>query len=285
MKKKYIVMLSLILLILFLLLGMAAFFAIKSKTLDTVYLRYGDKIDQIQVYDMNNNAVSIQTTSKYTLLFYLSAYCGSCIEYLPEISLLYEILSDVDIEIKVVWLENPPKLQLSKNNLPYEINYSMGNKIKLDSSTPTYYLLDENGTVIFKDVVATNLIDKATELGVFSSPSVKERLNDYVRREYGNPNKGTLTMVYFALEGCADCAKADEMIYNKNLEELFTIYRIYSYRDSVTPRDRYKIYKNIYEISWYPSFLILSEDDYRFVGNVEFAELEDHLRKAYTEVK
>ncbi len=280
MKKKHMVILLIFVFVLVIVLGIINFFLARRRKLEVLYLRYGDKINQVQVYDIEGNETTIQPTSEYTLLFYLSAYCGSCIEYLPEISLLQEVLQEEDVSVCIVWLEKPPRLQLSKNNLPEEINYSMGEKMKLDSATPTYYLIDKNGSVIFKDVVATNLMDKAAELGIFSRPTIKERLNTYLRSKYDNQSKQQPTMIFFSLEGCSDCAAAEEMIYNKKLDDMFIINHIYSYRDKAEPGDRFKIYQHVYEIAWYPSFLLLSDNDYFFVGQVPLEELENCLRDA-----
>ena len=245
MQKKRMVILLISVLALGFMLGIITLFLARSKKLEVLYLRYGDQITQVQVYDMNGNKTTIQPTSEYTLLFYLSAYCGTCIEYLPEISLLQEVFSEEDISVQIVWLEKPPRSQLRKYNLPDEINYSMGDKVKLDSSTPTYYLLDKNGSVIFKDVVAINLMDKVAELGIFSLPTVKEGLNAYLRRKYDVQGKKGLTMIMFSLEGCSDCADADKMISDRKLDDIFLINRIYSYRDNAEPRDRFKIYRYI----------------------------------------
>lgn len=285
MQKKRMVILLISVLALGFMLGIITLFLARSKKLEVLYLRYGDQITQVQVYDMNGNKTTIQPTSEYTLLFYLSAYCGTCIEYLPEISLLQEVFSEEDISVQIVWLEKPPRSQLRKYNLPDEINYSMGDKVKLDSSTPTYYLLDKNGSVIFKDVVAINLMDKVAELGIFSLPTVKEGLNAYLRRKYDVQGKKGLTMIMFSLEGCSDCADADKMISDRKLDDIFLINRIYSYRDNAEPRDRFKIYRYVYEISWYPSFLILNDDDFFFVGEVSLNELENCLRDAYMRLR
>lgn len=285
MKKKRVLVLLLLVLVLCFALGIAIFFLLRSKKLDVIYLRYGDEITQVQVYDINGNEATIQPASEYTLLFYLSAYCGSCIEYLPEISLLQEIFSEGDVSVRIVWLEKPPRSQLRKYNIPDEINYSMGDKIKLDSSTPTYYLLDKSGKVIFKDVVAANLMDKAAELGIFSLPEVRERLNAYLRRKYDVQGKKGLTMIIFSLEGCPDCADADKMISDKKLDDIYSVNRIYSWRDNAEPRDRFKIYRYVYDISWYPSFLVLSDDDYSFIGQVPFDEIEKGLKDAYIKMQ
>lgn len=286
MKKKYIIIISTIFIV-SLILTITYLLYIKSRSLEILYFGFRDEISQIKVYDTDNNETILEPTTDYTLLFYLSAYCGSCIEYLPELSLLYEIFLDENISIIILWLEEPPQMQLSKNNIPKEINYSMREKAKLTISTPTYYLLDENGVVVFTDVVASNLIDKVAEYGLFSLPTIQDRLTDHLRREYNTPEKNTFSMIYFSLDGCPDCMDVDEMLVDKKFDELFTINRIYSYRDNenVKPRDRYKIYKNVYGISWYPSFLIISDNEYSFVGQVPFIELEACLRDAYTKVQ
>ena len=81
------------------------------------------------------------------------------------------------------------------------------------------------------------------------------------------------------MEGCNDCAVAEKMLNAKNIQDkynLLTVYTEESYGEQEIV-DVGSLFLEIYGIEWYPSFLIIKDDTYQFVGETSIEELENIL--------
>ena len=86
-------------------------------------------------------------------------------------------------------------------------------------------------------------------------------------------------MVYFSMDGCPDCIEADKVLEKESLLDLFSVHRIYREKDPSEERkiDTFSLYKQIYGIDWYPTFLHLSDNGYALIGKTPTDQLEKSL--------
>ena len=148
------------------------------------------------------------------------------------------------------------------------INYSLKGKTKLSTSTPTYYILDESNTIVFKDTNRENLLKKISDLGLVSSSTLIANANRYISENFFDGNSDKRKVLYFYMPGCPDCEAANTLLRENDLDEKFDIAYVYKYdtTDSSKVIDKDKLFANVYGITWYPSFLVLTGSDYRLVG-------------------
>ena len=68
-----------------------------------------------------------------------------------------------------------------------------------------------------------------------------------------------------------------ELGYNYIIKNNYDIVRIYrsNSKEKHDYTDVYELYRHIYDINWYPSFIILEDGTYRFIGEVPLNELAD----------
>ena len=111
---------------------------------------------------------------------------------------------------------------------------------------------------------------------------VMSRTNEYLVNKYGNSD--VPLFVYFTMEGCGDCELADQMIIDKGINDMYDVQRIFSYRTQNTDLevDKYKILMKIYNISWYPSFLIVYDEEYHFYGEENTEDFLDFAQDLFT---
>ena len=91
-------------------------------------------------------------------------------------------------------------------------------------------------------------------------------------------NKDKPLLICFSMEGCPDCKAADEVIeQSEDIKNNYDIVRIYrsNSKEKHDYTDVYELYRHIYDINWYPSFIILEDGTYRFIGEVPLNELAD----------
>ena len=86
-------------------------------------------------------------------------------------------------------------------------------------------------------------------------------------------------MIYFAMEGCKDCEAANQII-DEDITTIYNIEKIYTENDYGSEQfvDLNDIFATLYDISWYPSFLIIEDNqNYRIVGETPIDKLKEAL--------
>ncbi|WP_456868139.1 thioredoxin-like domain-containing protein [Galbibacter sp. BG1] len=134
-------------------------------------LEKGDKFYDFTAENQNGKQVPFSEffKNKYVLLEFSSNYCGWCFKALPEIKKLSKEQSD-SLEIITVNIDNDKKDWIDKyksNNLTWNSLYAKNGRYSNVYTkyhvygTPTYYLFDQNGTVVEKwDGYNDELIDE-----------------------------------------------------------------------------------------------------------------------------
>ena len=243
-------------------------------------IEYGDDFSQVTYYDgSRKSSVSIIDTT-YKLAYYLHADCSSCIEMLPLIDRLQCIFMDYNIEVILLWENEIPTKKLSKYNFN---NYSLRNT-QLDSVYGSLFLIDGDNIVIFKDnKQLDSLVLKLFELDVFDRTKLISNANTYIVDYYGDNNNSDKPMlVYFHMIGCPDCEAIDPIIDSGEILNKYGVVRISVEKNVAKSEndvymDDMKLFKQVYSINWYPSFLLIDNDEYKVIGKISREDLLTEL--------
>lgn len=249
---------------------------------NVVNLEFGDSMSGFRVADANGELLEqLPESDKYSIVFYLSDSCGTCMDILKNFNKIESILGKEDINYIVLWTKEIPVKILDKYHVDSSFCYSLLGETQFATSTPSFFILDNKQEVVFSTVDAQNLISKIALLDIVSTEQLKENTIDYIKENVLSPDSDKKQIVYFEMEGCPDCKAANEVIESEEIADAFEIIRIYKYDDKDADRvkDDYGLYKLGLDIQWYPSFLVFEENDVRFVGEVPIEELKNNLMK------
>ena len=151
----------------------------------------------------------------------------------------------------------------------------------LATSLPTFYLVDGEGTVVFRTDKLELIIQKLIALEIVPQEKLVEQADAYLLERYFQAESDKQQIIYFAMKGCGDCEAADELIDSEEVGERYDVVRIY--RDKTEEEgeagDDFGLFREVYGISWYPSFEILRGSEREFVGEVSLGELERILMR------
>ena len=278
MKKSHIVILITgVVLVLCVCVGIYITNLVGSRNREITLLEYGDTFPTETLYNFDGN--NYIPENKYHIYIYISKYCGSCLEKMPSISKLLKIYSSSKLSIKIIWQEETPPVNiLNKYDVSTENCLFIDRHVLLSSSVPKYYIVDNNNRVVFVDNIIKNLVEKTKSLELVEEEWLFENAVDYIISNYVKHIKKD-TIIYFTMEGCKDCQRADIIIDTIIKEYEVDLIKIYSYH-SDDPRkicDTDALFLGAFDIDWYPSFLILTESEHLFIGRTEEDKLEDYI--------
>ena len=174
--KKVVVVQSAIIAVLLLLSGVLVIAQANGISLSSIlndsnvsYIEFGDEFSGFDLWDHEGKAVTkISKGKKYTVTFYLSSSCSSCLDSISDFERFAATFGD-QIDYAIIWQDKIPDHYINKYSLDPSINYSLNGEAKLSTATPTFFILDDSGFVIFKDVSRENLIEKLILLDVTDS--------------------------------------------------------------------------------------------------------------------
>lgn len=246
-------------------------------------LRYGDSFDAIPTADAQGNEASLKYGEHNTLLFYLSPSCASCGDALRFVERLQSVFGEDNLQVLILWRDSIPISLIEEYGIAPENCFSISGSIAINAPTPTAYLLDSVGSIIYYNADIKICMEKLYMQAV-EEEGMEERLrvnaNRYLVEHYGISDFEKQQVVYFCMEGCPDCAAADEALANDSGKEARSLHYLYTYNDEEPSheRDEYALLKLVYGIEWYPSFLVLqSEEEYEIIGEVPVETLLQEL--------
>lgn len=252
-------------------------------------LRYGDSFYTIPVLDAEGKEAVLKCGRHNTVLFYLSPSCASCGDALRFAGRLQRVFGEDNLQVLLLWSGSMPMSLIEEYGIVPENCFSINGSIAINTPTPTAYLLDSQGSIIYYNADIKLCIEKLYMQVVEEGLEEQLRLNAnrYLVEHFGISNFEKQQIVYFCMEGCPDCAAADDILANDEGKDERNLYYLYTYNDTEPSheRDEYALLKLVYGIEWYPSFLILqSEEEYRIVGEVPVETLLQEL-DSYKEEK
>lgn len=243
---------------------------------NSVLLQYGDKIADITYKTLSGDKDTLMSESGYSIVFYIDPYCGSCLQSFVLAEQMNDILEE-SVDIKIVWKQEPSKDIIRKIGIDKEKQFVLDN-IEIANPYPTYFITDNKGNIVFIVDELDKLSKKVVALDCLKNDEIIELANKYFLKKTQKDSVKP-TLIYFAMDGCKDCAAAEELLDSKSAQKYYDIVTVYtenSYGEKEFV-DVGKLFVEIYGINWYPSFVIIKDGTYQFIGESSVRELEDFL--------
>lgn len=278
MKSKIIVVQSILILALLIIIGVLSIQNGKNSKAEVLYLEYGDTFSAIEIYGTTGEKVdklAPDQSKKATVVFYVTDECSGCIGAMADFKRFESVFGE-DLNYIFLWEDGIPQNLIKK----YEINatsYTLKGKTKISTSTPTFYIVSNDDTIVFRDVDFSNHIQKIIDLNLVEKESTQKNATQYIVNSYfQSVSSKDPKLVYFYMPGCSDCQAADELIKADKLDEKFEIVYIYKYdsKEDGVVIDKNKLFAKVYGINWYPSFLLISDTNCEFVGEANQEKLK-----------
>lgn len=282
MKNKIIVGQTVIIMILLGVLGMLLYQNTMKNNVEYSYLEYGDDFSEIEMYDETGKIVDLpfgDGSKAATTVLYLTAECSGCIETISDFNRFKSVFGE-EVNFIFLWEDDIPRNLIKKHGID-AISYTLKGKTKLSTSTPTFYLIDSNKKIVFKDVDQSNLIQKLIEVDFIEKEVLQEKATQYIVNAYFESDReNRLKLVYFYMPGCSDCMAVNEFIKEEKLDEKYQIVYIYKYNSTQegVVIDKNKLFANVYGVNWYPSFILISDSGYEIVGKTSEEEVKMILK-------
>lgn len=250
--------------------------------LESIYLENGDHVSILPVVDTGGKNLSGPPIEKeMNLLVYLSDSCGGCLGSMDTLRDLMGVFGTDEIGYAYLYSNSVPRNLEEKYGISREYCYCLDENLMLATSLPTFYLVDGEGTVVFRTDKLELIIQKLIALEIVPQEKLVEQADAYLLERYFQAESDKQQIIYFAMKGCGDCEAADEVIDSEEVGERYDVVRIY--RDKTEEEgeagDDFGLFREVYGISWYPSFEILRGSEREFVGEVSLGELERILMR------
>ena len=125
----------------------------KSKYVDAseeekgLYIKYGERFP-IETFNALGEKKNQKhgNTPLYKIWLYIDPNCESCIEKFPVVERLTEIMQGENIEIDILWRQEPKKTLVDTLDISKDKQYRTGS-IKVLNEYPTYFITDEENSV------------------------------------------------------------------------------------------------------------------------------------------
>lgn len=246
----------------------------------TAFLEYGDQFDDIDLFNMAGERCKLNIESqKYSIVFYLSNSCNSCKRQLLAVKNLLGIVNKSEIKVNIVWDKEIEYSQLKKYGIDRENCYSLKGT-KLNTSVPAVYILDDKNRIVFITTEPESFAKKFFGMDGIDKNKMQIQAINYLKNLSKNKNSKKRTVIYFGMDGCSDCEEVDNAVLNEQeVKDKVDLIRIY---DS----DAYGKYENIdvdsiflelFNIEWYPSFLIIHNNEFELIEEVLIDDLKGLL--------
>ena len=141
-----------------------------------------------------------------------------------------------------------------------------------------YFILDSKNEILMVTDSTEKLIKKIFSFTDIPKEEIINSSNNYLVNKV-NAYRDKEILIYFAMSGCPDCEEADKMIADNNITEeynMITLYTEQSYGEEEYV-DISKLFSTIYDVEWYPSFLIIKPDGYQFIGKELLGNVKEIL--------
>ncbi|MEG0692196.1 MAG: hypothetical protein RR444_03850 [Oscillospiraceae bacterium] len=239
------------------------------------FIEFGDTFPIDRFKDINGKKIQVND-SQSKIVFYIDPYCNSCIEKLKTVEHAYGIFKELSIEVAVLWRQIPKDKAMA--NIPKENQYVV-EEYGIVNDYPMFFLLDVDNKVnlIADDVL--KVINKLNENEDITKEKMITASNKYIKKNNNITNGGKKCLIYFVMDGCPDCEEADEILSSEVIKEKYQLLTIYT-KESFGEKklvDTDDLFQNLYGIDWYPSFIIIDQEDYKFIGKETIEKLEQKL--------
>lgn len=242
---------------------------------DSILMQYGDNIEDVTYKSLEGENNSLMNNNEYGVIFYIDPYCESCLKSFVMAKRMDDVLGKY-LDIFIIWRQNPNSDIIKKIGVSKEKQFIVDN-MQISNPYPSYFIIDNTGKIIFNVDNLEKLSKKVVKLDCFTDDDIKKLANKYFLGQIPNDNQKP-ALVYFAMEGCKDCAAVEKFLESKHVQDFYNIITVYtedSYGEEIV--DIGKFFLEIYDINWYPSFVILKDGTYQFIGESSIKELDGLL--------
>lgn len=248
---------------------------------DEILLEYGDSFLDMPLLDKDKRTVDVESFNQdYTFVYYLDKNCSTCVESMPTIKSICDVYEEMNVANMIIWAGEMGDKYTQKNGISIETNYTLENSY-INTSTPTFYILNKEMKIIFCGKSMDDMIKKISSLDISSIDMVNE---NYIKSLSDNQSQDNRPiMVYFSMIGCPDCELVNSIVHNSKIQEVFQVLTFYRDKENVPTEkkdqvDNGGLLAEIYGIDWYPSFLILhASGEYELICEMNQEELEEKL--------
>ena len=248
---------------------------------EVIRMDYGDAFTELKVKDAAGKVLNhFPSQQKAQIVVYLSDTCKTCINILKNMNCVEKVLGTQKVSYMILWKDQIPEKLVNQYDVDLNSCYSLENT-ELATSTPTIYLLDSDGKVSFSNIDFQLVIEKIIEMDLIPKKNLLENANEYVKSNFLKKNSDKVQILYFAMEGCPDCEKADKIVSQRQITDKFDVNRLYRFDDEKEEvlKDVYGVFRQVYGIQWYPSFVIFKNNGIKIIGETPESKLEAEILK------
>lgn len=244
---------------------------------------FNDLFSGFEIQSLDGEVMNdLPQNSDHQIVFYLSDRCSTCIEMLRIIHRFESLFCSEKLDYVICWEDAIPENLIDKNLINREKNFSLQGKNKLNSVTPTYFMINSDKRLEFSTNDFELIIKKILSDQINSQDLMIENANNYIKSQIIENTSDKLNLIYFSMTGCPDCVAAEAVLNSKPMKDVFEISTIYSKNEIDDKKyiDKYNMFLDIYGIDWYPSFLVLDKNgEYELIGKTAVENLQDVLLK------
>ncbi len=245
-----------------------------------ISVRYGDSAGQIPVREAGGQEMTtLPCGQAVTLVVYLSEACKTCVDSLAEYERISGILGQENISYLFLFSDRIPASVVEQYGVSPEQCYTVDSSVELALSTPTWIYLNSDGMIEMLHSDGGLVLEKILKSGFITDEQLQENARNYLMGNFADQDGDKPVLFYFSMQGCKDCAAADEMITQQGLGEQFEIIRIYTEQDQGEDllADRYQLFRQAFDINWYPSFLLVRGQDAELIVERSLEALQERL--------
>lgn len=219
---------------------------------ELIQIEYGDTLEINETEFLEDND---HNNSDYYIFLLTDPYCDGCKEKVRIINRLYELLGNESYSINIIWKQMPSEEKIKAVNIPKSQQIYLKNNT-IDNDYPSFIFTDRERKVLMITADEGKLIKKIKQME--GAEIIQSIANRYFLKTAKQDNKKRL--VYFAMDGCPDC---ERIMKNENIKnaldnyDVITMYTSDSYGEQENV-DIGSLFRSIYDIQWYPSFLVIN---------------------------
>lgn len=245
-----------------------------------ISVHYGDMAEQIPVRHAGEQEITtLPYGQEVTLVVYLSEACKTCLDSLAEYERISGILGQEDISYVFLFSDRIPASIAEQYGVSLEQCYTVDSSVELALSTPTWMYLNSDGMIEMLHTDGELVLEKILKSGYIAEQQLQGNAQNYLMEHFSDTNGEKPVLFYFSMQGCKDCAAADEMIEEQGLEEQFEIIRIYTEQDPGQNliSDQFQLFRRVYDLNWYPSFLLVRDEKAELIVEQSLEALQERL--------
>ena len=263
--------------------GMRCVDKLKNEKKEDCILEYNSRLQVEKLTPLGEKTQQEEALdNKYKVFLYIDASCESCIKSFSVVERMYTLLKEEKIAVNIIWRQKPDGGLLKSLSIPKDSQYETDG-INLRNEFPLYVLTGADNRIMMMTENADKMMQKILLLDNVDKNKIVQAANTYLQNLLSESGNGKSDLIYFAMDGCSDCESAMKTLNEKKVlsgYNLLTIYTEDSYGEKELTDDG-GLFRVIYGIEWYPSFLIVRNGEYEFVGQ----ETEADLIKIFIENK